>query len=52
MCRATLDITASKLLSGKGSGMAMSATRNLTPGPNLALARSMASADRSIAVTQ
>jgi hypothetical protein len=31
--------------------MAMSATRNVTPGPNLALARSMASADRSIAVT-
>jgi hypothetical protein len=51
MCKATLDITASKLASGNGSGRATSATRNLTSGPNLSRARAMASADRSIAVT-
>jgi hypothetical protein len=51
MCKATLDIAVSKLLSGKGGGTAMSATRNLTLEPNWSRARSMASADRSIAVT-
>lgn len=46
MCRATLDMTASKLASGEGSRRVMSATRNL------ARACPMASPDRSTAVTE
>jgi hypothetical protein len=52
MCTATLDITASKLPSGKGSRRVMSATRNLASDPNLACACPMASPDRSTAVTE
>jgi len=52
MCAATLDMTASKPPSGKGSGRVMSATRNLASDPNLARARPMASPDRSTAVTE
>ena len=49
---ATLDMTASKLPSGKGSRPVMSATMNLAIEPNLACACPMASPDRSIAVTE
>jgi len=49
---ATLDMTASKLPSGKGSWRVMSATRNVASDPYLARARPMASPDRSIAVTE
>jgi hypothetical protein len=51
MCIATLDITASKPPSVKGSRWAMSATANLTIEPNLARACLIASPDRSTAVT-
>jgi hypothetical protein len=49
---ATLDMTASKYSSGKGSRWVMSATANLTVEPNLVCACSMASPDQSIAVTE
>jgi hypothetical protein len=52
MCRATFDMTASKLPSGKGSGRVTSATRKLASDPNLACACPIASPDTSTAVTE
>ena len=51
MCSATLDRTASKLSSRNGSGLAMSATSRFTLESHLVRACSIASAEKSRAVT-